>query len=159
MTKEIQLPKGYVAIVDDEDLDNVAGYKWLSLTDKSGNIYVRANVCKDNTVKTVYMHRLLMGVTDAKIFVDHINGDCLDNRRSNLRLCTNAENGRNRGVSKRSSSGVKCVSWVEKNKKWVASIGLNGKTIHLGLFSAQSDAASAYKAAAIECHGEFARFG
>ena len=88
--------------------------------------------------------------------VDHINGNPLDNRKSNLRICTNAENQRNRGVNKNNTSGYKGVCWAKQNKKWKARIKHNGKLIHLGYYKDKEEAARAYDKKAKELHGEYA---
>lgn len=156
MTKEIPLTKGYVAIVDDEDYELVSCRKWRATVGRSGCVYAISYTRNaDGKKSTVSMHRLLMGVTDPKINVDHISGNGLDNRRSNMRLCTRAQNAWNTGVSKISVSGVKGVSL--RDGKWQSMIRVCGKRIWLGCFALKQDAAAAYEAAAIKYHGEFAR--
>ena len=90
--------------------------------------------------------------------VDHINGNGLDNRRSNLRVCTRSENGMNRGKNKNNKSGYKGVAWHEKAKLWRATLGLKGKIIHLGDFADKSEAYRAYVEACKKYHKEFARY-
>lgn len=90
-------------------------------------------------------------------WVDHINGDTLDNRRSNLRLCTVSGNNHNRMKSKNNTSGYKGVSWLKQNQKWRAYIKVNSKDKHLGCYLDKEDAARAYDKAAKEYFGEFAR--
>lgn len=100
------------------------------------------------------MHREIVGTPEG-MDTDHINGDKLDNRRSNLRICTHAQNGANRGPQKNGSSGYKGVSY--HCKKWRVQICINGKTKRLGGFNSLLDAAKAYDKAARKYHGEFAR--
>lgn len=100
-----------------------------------------------------YLHRLIMErVLGRKLSrsekVDHINGDGLDNRRSNLRVVTHAENLTNRSGWKKSSSKYKGVTWFKRDSKWQAKICPKGKTIHLGYFDSEIDAAKAYNEAA-----------
>ncbi len=97
-----------------------------------------------------------MGFPDGKQ-VDHINGNPLDNRRENLRICENAENNRNKGLTKASTSGYKGVSLYKRSGTWRAYIVTNYKQKHLGTFDNPIDAAKAYNVAAIKFHGEFAR--
>jgi hypothetical protein len=88
--------------------------------------------------------------------LDHINGSKSDNRLSNLREATKAQNGANTRLSVNNSSGYKGVRWHTAAKKWVAKIKINYKSIHLGLFTDIEDAAAAYQAAALKYFGEFA---
>jgi hypothetical protein len=90
------------------------------------------------------------------LVVDHINGDPLDNRKSNLRLATQADNSRN-SVQRGSNSGFKGVSYVAKRGLYFASIKHNGRTIGLGRHRTAEDAARAYDAAARRLQGQFAR--
>lgn len=90
------------------------------------------------------------------MFVDHINRDRSDNRRSNLRLCSLAENNRNGSIRSNNNSGFKGVSWDKARGKWQAGIGLNGTRKALGRFDSAEDAARAYDAAALANYGEFA---
>jgi hypothetical protein len=90
--------------------------------------------------------------------VDHVNGDGLDNRRSNLRVCTHAENARNQSSRTRmSTSRFRGVVWAKDRRKWRAMIGDNGRTVHLGNFTDEIEAAQAYDRAAREMYGAFAR--
>lgn len=145
------------AIVDDDDYDAiVVGKKWFAY--QSGcspkTIYVAAKI----NGKRVILHRLLAGAANRSEIVDHINGNGLDNRRLNLRICAQRENLRNRGINRNNTSGYKGVSWEKHTKKWVAKIGVDGKEIRLGKFDNKQDAAIAYKIAAIRFHGQFAKF-
>ena len=88
--------------------------------------------------------------------VDHINGNSLDNRKSNLRICTHKENVRNQKLSAANTSGYRGVSWNKASKKWEAYIKVNQKRIYLGKFVDILDAARAYAKKAKECFGEFA---
>ncbi len=101
--------------------------------------------------------RLITGALPGMI-VDHINGDTLDNRRANLRVCTMAQNVRNRKKPRTNTSGYKGVHWMPRHKKWMAKITCAGKHIFLGLFDDPAEAHAAYCAAAKKYHGDFARF-
>lgn len=151
--KTIQLTKGKEATVDDEH------FEWLTAMGSwcLNQGYAVRNVRLPNGKRRfVHMHRLLMDAPDGT-YVDHRNNDPLDNRRENLRLCTNAENQRNRGAASNSRSGLKGVSWHRQGAKWQAQIEVNGRKIHLGLFQNYADASQAYDQAAIKHHGEFAQ--
>jgi hypothetical protein len=89
--------------------------------------------------------------------VDHINGDTLDNRRQNLRLCTNRENVINSKIRSDNTSGYRGVHWCTQKAKWKAQINVHGKLIHLGFYTDKESAAMMYNAAAIEHFGEYAR--
>jgi len=90
-------------------------------------------------------------------YLDHIDGDTLNDRMSNLRQCTISQNGMNRGSGKNSSSQYKGVHWDKSRDKWCSQILVNGNKKHLGRFAKEKDAAMAYDKAANELHGIFAR--
>jgi hypothetical protein len=91
--------------------------------------------------------------------VDHINGNGLDNRRSNLRLCTNAENQHNARLRRDNTSGHKGVNWNSRDAAWQAQVMVNGRRTSVGYFKNLDDAVAAIKAARAELHGEFANNG
>jgi hypothetical protein len=91
--------------------------------------------------------------------IDHINGIKDDNRISNLRLATNAENNRNKKITKSNTSGYKGVHWNKRKNKWDARIGLNKKRIRIGRFDCPKKAHEAYCEAAEKLHGEFSKAG
>lgn len=155
MAKEIQLTKGYVAIVDDDLYPLLARYKWRAHgPDRYGNVYASRTEKK----RKVFMHRQILGISDepTSVMCDHINGDTLDNRRSNLRLATGAQNSRNRKLQTNNSSGFKGVSWNEHSRRWRAQICVNRKRMVLGHFDDPKEAARAYNVAAKKHHREFA---
>lgn len=157
----IKLTKGQESIIDAEDFAKVSEYNWYTL--KQPNYqktrYVAQTCVKqpDGKWKTIYLHRFLIDAPKG-LMVDHINGDTLDNRKANLRLCTNGQNQRNRNRMSNNQSGFKGVCYVEKHNFYTASIQCEGKKIHLGTFSTAESAFEAYKAAAKKMHGEFAKF-
>lgn len=104
------------------------------------------------------MGRVILGMdeTDTRKS-DHENCNTLDNRRRNLRIATNSQNGANRERLSNNTSGYKGVSWDKRRRKWHAYIYFNKKQIHLGFFDTAEQAYEAYCAAAIRLHGEFAR--
>jgi len=138
-------------LVDDEDYEYLSSFRWRKIgTDKK-----RGYASTEIKGKFFYMHRLLLEAPD-EMQVDHINGDGLDNRRSNLRLCTNAENAMNMHVTN-GTSGFKGVSWSKERQKWEAYIKFHGRMIHLGRFNSPVDAARRYDLEARKYFGEFAR--
>jgi hypothetical protein len=153
--REIKLTKGKVAIVDDSDYEVLSAFTWYF----DGRGYASRTLCIGYPkCKHYRMHRQVLGIVDPKIHVDHINGDRLDNRKSNLRLCSNAENMRNRGALKSNTSGFKGVVLSGKDR-WRAQIKFKRTYYYLGIFSTAEAAHEAYKSAAAKLHGEFANFG
>jgi hypothetical protein len=150
-TKQIPLTQGYFAIVDEEDFERLNKYKWHArkYTDR---IYA---VRTHEVGRAQSMHRLIM-CPPTGLVVDHINHDCLDNRKCNLRICSPAENSRNRRPNGKGSSKYKGVTWDKEKKKWKAQINYNGQHIFLGLYDYQEDAALAYDAEALVLFCEFA---
>ena len=105
--------------------------------------------------KKVYMHRMILGITDSKIQTDHINHNKLDNRRYNIRACSIRQNLKNRKKQPNCTSIYKGVSLCSTTNKWVSSITHNYKKMHLGTFVCEKEAAEAYDEAAKKYHKEF----
>ena len=153
--QKIPLTQGMVALVDDEDFEYLHKYKWcLSYGFKTD--YAKRGMFKDGKHITLRMHRIILNAP-LGIEVDHINGNGLDNRRCNLRLCTTKQNRQNRKLLAHNTSGFIGVSYRKDNKKWQASIYMNNKQKHLGFFSIKENAAFAYNKVAHEIRGEFAQ--
>lgn len=153
MAREVPLTKGYVAIVDDADYNEITRWKWSY----SGGYAVR-KVQTERGTKSLGMHQQLMG-TPAGMVTDHINGDKLDNRRSNLRVCTYGQNTANRPADRDNKHSPYKGVTLRKGRKanpWSAWITSGGRRQYLGVFPTAKQAARAYNAAAIEIHGEFA---
>ena len=156
MAKEIQLTQGKVALVDDDMFEYLMQWKWFA-NNQCGKFYARANIPKKNGKRgSMLMHRLILNILNSKLQIDHLNHITLDNRKCNLRVCTQSENLQNCNIYNNNTSGFKGVTYNKINKKWVASIGVNKGKIYLGSFTDPIDAARAYNAAAIKYHGEFA---
>lgn len=147
--KEIPLTQGLVAAVDDEDFPRLSDSKWHAARSSGRGIYAKTHLSRN---KLLYMHRVILCALPGE-FVDHINHDTLDNRRSNLRLCTAAGSARNT-IHKLGNSGFRGVRAA--GGRFRAVIRFNGDLIHLGLFGNPVDAAVARDAAARRLHGEFA---
>jgi hypothetical protein len=146
---EITISSGVSTKVDLDDLYRIRGEEWVHYRSHNGHDYVR----KRGNGK-ILLHRLLIDATKGEL-VDHKNGDTLDNRKKNLRICTTVQNLQNSKLKKNSEQGFKGVE--PRGNKWIARIGINGKKKYLGIFSSKEDAARAYDEAAILFFGEFAR--
>ena len=156
-SRRIQLSLGKEAIVDEEDYSRlIAMGSWYAKMSHAGSRTLYAARKKNGARSLVYMHRVILNAP-SHLQVDHINGNGLDNRKSNIRLCAQADNLRNRGANKHSSSKFKGVVWDKQHNKWRAQIGSKGKTLFLGCFEDQAKAARAYDAQARELHGDFAK--
>lgn len=155
--KEITLTRGYVALVDYEDFEELSKFKWYANTE---GYAVRNKYAGFKTQQSIKMHRVILSLLkgDGK-YVDHINGNVRDNRKSNLRICTQAENMKNQKIRSTNTSGFKGVSWNKQFKKFCAYIYTNGKRTHLGYYPSAELAYKAYCKASINQHGEFANFG
>jgi hypothetical protein len=148
---EIELIGGKCAIVDASDYEWLSRWKWRVGKFQNTNYAIRTGRCGQR-----YMHTLLLGAKSEEL-VDHINGNGLDNRRCNLRVCTIAENARNRKKSPNKTSKYKGVSWDKRDKKWRSQIKIDHKTTSLGYYQSEVDAAKAYDIRAKELFGKFAR--
>ena len=155
MAKEIPLTRGQFAIVDDEDYIWLNQWKWCAIK-REYTWYAERRELKSISGKILRMHRVIIGARAGEL-VDHINGNGLDNRRTNIRICTHSQNLMNSSNKKNCSSKFKGVYWHKKGRKWAAQIQMRGSYKYLGLFSSEIDAAIAYNNAAIENFGEFAR--
>ena len=147
-----------VTKIDEEDYLKISVYSnWRLWYNLRGHFYACVYKKEDNKKKTVFMHRLLMNISDSDIQVDHINGDGLDNRKDNLRICCREQNLRNQAKPKGEfTSKFKGVSWNNRDKNWRASIWKN-KGIFIGNFLEEIEAAKAYDIKAAELFGEYAK--
>ena len=156
---QILTKRGDVILLDDADCAVMASFRWSV---GSGGYARRNKLLSDDADEgtTILLHRQLMGVKagDSRI-VDHINGNRLDNRRENLRLCNRAENTQNQKKRSTNKSGYKGVSFHKAVGKWEAVIYAAGKSYRLGFFSTPESAYEAYCNAAREIHGQFANLG
>jgi len=153
--KTIPLTQGKIVLVDDEDYEYLNQRKWYA--SKRGNTWYAIRIVCIPKQRTIRMHRVILNAPNG-MQVDHINSNGLDNRKSNLRLCTHAENQRHQQLSCRNSTGFKGVSFDKRNpqKTYYACINLNNKQIYIGCYHTAEEAAQAYDKAALKYHKKFA---
>lgn len=148
---QVPLTNGGFTVVDAADAEMVFSRRWRSSNRKnrgSRSLYACSS-------RGVLMHRLILSAPRG-VQVDHRDRDGLNNRRSNLRLCTQSQNNANQAKT-RGTSRFKGVCWDKHSCKWQAAIQINHDRRYIGLFTSQEAAARAYDAAALELFGEFAR--
>lgn len=144
---ELTLSDGSVALVDDDAPEYVLARLWRRNP--------QGYAVRTENRRTVFMHRIIIGALDG-LFVDHVNGDTLDNRRSNLRLATKSQNGANSRKRVRTMSRFKGVIWNRRFSSWSVQIKHEGRATVVGPFPSQEQAAIAYDDLARKLHGEFA---
>ena len=150
----LPLSRGKFAKIDADDYIWLAQFKWHC--HYAGHTYYAVRTqWQGNRSKKIMMHRVV-AETPKHLVCDHVNRDGLDNRSSNLRNCTRAQNNLNRGSERGSTSKYKGVYRHKRMDKWVATIKGGGRRRHLGYFADEVEAARTYDAAAREHHGEYA---
>lgn len=155
--------RGYNVKLDDEDVPMVKSYVWhLDSSVKRGKVYffrVEQYYKEDGTRGSHrwMLHRMIMS-TPVELVTDHIDGDTLNCQKSNMRICTQAENNKNMRGPKTNTSGFKGVSWHKGHKRWRADINVNCHQKSLGLFDTPEEAYKAYCEAKKKYHGEYIRF-
>lgn len=155
MSEKIELTKGQYAIVDDEDYDYLNQWKWHA-GESNGRFTARRTGKVEEKRKLFLLHRVIMNCPKDKV-VDHINHNTLDNRKENLRICTQQQNVYNsRNIRDKLYSKHKGVSFNKSVNKYIAQIRVKKTLVHLGCFHKELDAAETYKEAAKTLHGEFA---
>jgi hypothetical protein len=148
---EILTSKGSSILIDDED-ENLSHMKWC--VNNCG--YAVRTVRIDGHQHTEILHRVVMGLTKSdKRMVDHINGNRLDNRKSNLRIADHSQNACNSKLRRDNTTGKRGVHWHARSKKFIARVRLKNREIYLGCFDTLEAAAEAYEIGASQFHGEF----
>lgn len=151
---EIGLTRGATTKIDATDREEVAQFKWFA-NGTPGRFYAARHRRVGGKQETILLHRFLMRAEVGQE-VDHRNGDTLDNRRANLRVCTHKQNGRNARTPTHNTSGFKGVG--QRGKLWRAYLVDGGKQIHVGSsFATAEDAARAYDVEAVRRFGQYAR--
>jgi len=148
-TCSIFLSNGMVAKIDTDDYDKIKNSVWCF-----SERYVRARI--DGSDNKQYLHRFLLGITDPKKRIDHIDHDTLNNKKENLRVCTPSQNNGNQKLNRDNTSGFKGVSFHKNIKKFSSHVRINGYLHHLGYFNNPVDAAKEYDKKAIGGFGSFA---
>lgn len=138
-------------IVDTEDIKMLSAYKW-HINDQG---YALGSRRSNGSKEHIRMHRFLMNASE-DLVVDHINGNRLDNRKSNLRICTKHQNSISHHRIAKNDSGCLGVYLDKNTNKWTSAITVNCKTVHLGSFHSKEEAIQARLAAEDKYYGEFA---
>lgn len=139
---------GKFALVDAEDLERVSSTFWT--------LHIKGYVVNTKRVNSTTLHRFVLNAPKGSQ-IDHINGDKLDNRKQNLRFCSDSQNRFNTPRYRNNTSGYKGVSWDKEKKKWKAQIAHFKKHVFIGRFNSAIEAARAYDVAAMRLHGPFAK--
>ena len=155
--KSILLTQGFVAVVDDADYDRVSAYRWSASRTKNTVYGIRKLKTPEGKRTSLLLHRFILGVTDPEIEVHHADHNGLNNQRANLRKTIRGEHDGSRSKS-RGSSQYKGVSWAKAKGKWRACITIRKRSIHLGYFDDEIEAARVYDVAAQRCFGVMAKF-
>ena len=161
MVREIQRTNGRKVLVDDENYERLAKVKW---SEEHGHavrqVRIGGRAGKARKARRVWMHRLVLGVTDAYpiVEIDHVDGNGLNDQRASLRIVSKSQNQRNRRKqTSTASSRFKGFSWDKSNrtviKPWRAHMRVEGKLIMLRRFADEQDAAKAYDEAATRYFG------
>ena len=156
--KKIKLTQGKFAIINNEDFDRVSQFNWQYDGGENGYAKrsIRIGLRKENRKWKEYLHRYITGCPQ-EFCVDHINGDKLDCRRNNLRICNMSQNLGNSNINKLNTSGFKGVTWLNKNKKWMAQINFKNKHFYLGSFTNRLEAGKTYNVAATRFFGNYSK--
>ena len=154
----VELTQGQVTLVDIEDLPIIAEYQWnASWNPDRKSYYATANIRLPSGKKTsIRLNRLVMNAQHPFV-VDHINTVTLDNRKSNLRICTKSENGMNRGKQSNNTTGHKGICFSKSKNRYVVHIKKDGKSKYIGGYENYEDAVIAHEQALEKMHGDFSR--
>ncbi len=146
---EVILQCGTRVFIDKEDAIKYVGIKLYVTTHGYVGVYRYGEKSRS------YLHREITAAKSAEV-VDHINGNKRDNRRSNVRVCAQADNTYNKKINSRNKTGVTGVRWDNQRLKWAVQISHNNKTMSLGRFDDFDSAVNARRNAEIKYHGEYA---
>lgn len=150
--KWIPLSRGLFSLIDEEDYERVSKHSWHATHGTDKTLFYASTNIKGKTTK---LHRFILNLKDPKIHVDHIDHQELNNRKNNLRICTNQENSRNKLKKSDRSSKYKGVTWDKSRDKWIVGIKINYVRNNLGRYADEIEAAKVYDRAAVKHFGEF----
>lgn len=154
----IPLTRGKWAIVDAEDYERLSRWNWhLSGSIARNNFYAARGTRVGGKHRLIRLHHAVLGL-DGGIMVDHVDGDPLNCRKSNLRICNAAGNSQNHKRTSRNKSGHTGINWHPTNKQWIVRVGSGRARKYIGGFKTLEAAVVARNAAFAEHYGEFARF-
>jgi hypothetical protein len=142
--KEINLSENKKALIDDDDYDLISQFKWFSSKNRNVFYAEKTDFIGSKKIKTK-MHRLILNITNKKNQIDHIDGNGLNNKKNNLRICSHSTNLRNCKTPSTNTSGYKGVCW--HNNRWEARMKVNGKIINFGNFNNKDKAIESIKKA------------
>lgn len=157
--KKIPLTQGQFALVDDSDFESVSRFRWCAVWSNNTKSFYASrheikNERRNRKRKMISMHRFILGLTDRNVYGDHRNHDTLDNRRENLRQTTVSQNCSHRkGLAANNTSGHRGVR--KRGNRFITTIGVNKKLIHIGSFETVTEAVVAYGEANRKYFGEF----
>lgn len=154
----VDLTKGKTTIIGSSDIW-AASFNWYAKKART-TWYACRRAVVDGRSRQLHLHREIMAHSGINAFsrdVDHADGDGLNNLRSNLRIATESQNSYNRRRRSDNTSGFKGVYWRKTKQKWCSTITVDKRRRFLGYFDSAGQAAQAYRSAADELHGEFAR--
>ena len=152
---EVPLKHGKILLFDDRDWAAATLISWYAV-EQRGRWYVLAHdPGKPSGAAKLRFHRFVLDAKPGQ-GVDHVNGEGLDNRRANLRLCGDALNQQNTGP-RGGGSQYKCVAWSAAKRKWQVALRFGGRGHFVGYFDGEEAAARAYDAAILPLAGEYAR--
>lgn len=149
--KHIKLTMGESVIVDDNEYEELSKYKWVLSKPKENHKYA----VRYEGGKSIAMHRQILNCSGRLSLVDHKNGNGLDNRKNNLRICDHQKNAFNTEKTIKNKSGFKGIYLCQRLKSWCVQMRINKKVKHLGTFKSLEDAITLYKNKSLEIHGDF----
>lgn len=149
--RQIPLTQGYFAIVDDSDFERLSKFKWYY---HQGRAVRKPRTTDGKRRGFIWMHREVAKPDEDKV-IDHINGNTLDNRRGNLRICTRSQNQWNKTLRSKSVTGMKNIQWKKEKKRYVVRFQKYGKKYEFGYFKDLQEAVKVRNESALKVHEGF----